>query len=282
MDIIKKLSLVTTTVVALITTSMLPCHGHHGHHGHHRHGPAIAPAAFAWHIAAAHHKPFALPAPCAPHCAPAPHAHPHHGHHGPHGHGCLPHHPALAPAPAVLACHIAAAHHKFTSKPTPVACHVAPAHHMATAHHAAAPHAFTSKQIKEFMDIHNNHRKAFGLKPLQWDDGLAKSANVWADHLAKTKKMYHSHKPGVGENIFWGSSSAGPSHTMAHAANAWATEKKFMKGKKFDPTSKAGHYTPMIWSSTQKVGAALVTNGNETYVVAHYWPQGNIIGHNVY
>ena len=41
--------------------------------------------------------------------------------------------------------------------------------------------------------------------------------------------------------------------------------------------NKTGHFTQVIWKSSQYVGVGLVTIGNSCFVVANYDPPGNII-----
>jgi len=140
----------------------------------------------------------------------------------------------------------------------------------------------SQKEKNEFLSIHNNHRKELGISQLEWDDDLAKSALEWGQQLARENKFYHSKIKGKGENLYWGSSTCGKIYTLAEAADAWGSEKSLMQGKKFDPKSKAGHYTQMIWRNTHKVGAAVVRRNNDFYIVAHYYPAGNWIGQNIY
>lgn len=141
---------------------------------------------------------------------------------------------------------------------------------------------FSQQEKNDFVIIHNNYRKELGIAPLEWNDDLAQSALQWAQQLAKENKFYHSHTPDKGENLYWGTSNYNKQYTLAEAAQAWGSEKSLMHGNVFDPNSGAGHYTQMIWSSTYKVGAAVVRRNNDFYIVAHYYPAGNWIGQRVY
>ncbi len=56
------------------------------------------------------------------------------------------------------------------------------------------------------LDAQNNKRKAKGLKPLAWDNQLAKNAEAYAKHLAQIGKLEHSsgdQRPNQGENLAW-------------------------------------------------------------------------------
>lgn len=56
------------------------------------------------------------------------------------------------------------------------------------------------------LNAHNEKRKAKGLKPLAWDNQLAKNATEYAKHLAQIGKLQHSdgsQRPNQGENLAW-------------------------------------------------------------------------------
>lgn len=56
------------------------------------------------------------------------------------------------------------------------------------------------------LNAHNEKRKAKGLKPLTWDNQLAKNAGEYAKHLAQIGKLEHSsgdQRPNQGENLAW-------------------------------------------------------------------------------
>lgn len=40
--------------------------------------------------------------------------------------------------------------------------------------------------------------------------------------------------------------------------------------------SSTGHFTQMVWANSTQIGAAIVTEGSRSYVVANYIPPGNI------
>lgn len=128
------------------------------------------------------------------------------------------------------------------------------------------------EEIREFLKVHNNERALFGLQPLEWSSDLAKTASSWVKIIHDKNVMQHS-KSSYGENIFWGSNK---DFNMVDAANAWLSEKPLLKSNYYE--SPAGHYTQMIWRNTQKVGAAIYKGKNGTYVVANYYPAGNVIG----
>jgi YVTN family beta-propeller protein len=143
------------------------------------------------------------------------------------------------------------------------------------------------KDINEILNAHNNYRKAVGAPPLIWDNQLAASAQKWADHLAGIKKLEHS---GPGENLAWGKFG-----TWTQTIDYLASEQKCFKNgvmpdiyngqcnatpncAPYKDWRCAGHYSQIVWSSTQKVGAG--KSGD--YWVLQYSPPGNVWGQKAY
>ena len=69
---------------------------------------------------------------------------------------------------------------------------------------------FTAQQRKfqrEMLQAHNAHRKRHCASPLRLDDRLSRSAQNYAQRLATIKTMVHSGTKGLGENLYFKSSS---------------------------------------------------------------------------
>ena len=133
------------------------------------------------------------------------------------------------------------------------------------------------------LERHNHYRRTVGVPDLKWSDELADIAQKWANKLAKDCRFYHSKVP-YGENIYWSSGSS----TEKEVVDAWGSEKKYFNHK--NPTykgnrrsSKAGHYSQMIWRNTTHVGGAKQNckHGEEIWV-CNYDPYGNVIGEKAY
>ena len=149
---------------------------------------------------------------------------------------------------------------------------------------------FSTADVAQFLDHHNQARSELNLAPLKWNEHIAAYAQEWADYLATKKncKLIHRYQlkknePGYGENIYWGSSAK--YFTPLDASVAWYGEKDFFKNEPVTirGLSKTGHYTQMIWSSTREIGAgkAICPSGG-IIIVANYNPAGNIIGGRAY
>jgi hypothetical protein len=140
--------------------------------------------------------------------------------------------------------------------------------------------------IDTMLQRHNAYRSALHLPPLTWSTALAQDALAWAQNLARRDKGQHdmSIRGKEGENIWWGTAGA---YAFGDMVSFWGNEKKsFVYGVFPDcATSKSavvGHYTQIIWKTTQSVGCAVVSNGRTDYLVCRYSPPGNAVGQKPY
>lgn len=134
------------------------------------------------------------------------------------------------------------------------------------------------------LAVHNAARSAVGLPPLQWDNALGTQAARYAFQLAISNRFEHSSakaRDSSGENLWMGTRGAFGVHTMVAD---WVSERNYFRPGVFPVVSRTGnwrdvgHYTQIVWPTTQKVGCALATNAKADYLVCHYWPAGNVMG----
>lgn len=59
------------------------------------------------------------------------------------------------------------------------------------------------------LEAHNKHRARHCASPLKLDDTLSRSAQNYAEYLARIDQMVHSGTSGLGENLYWEWSSGG-------------------------------------------------------------------------
>jgi uncharacterized protein YkwD len=150
------------------------------------------------------------------------------------------------------------------------------------------------------LDRHNKWRADYSLnrkfKPLlTYDRTLAGHAQLWADHLARTGEWGHNPNRTVsgftgqvGENISeagWMGSSRTKRQLLEAAVDKWGNENRFYDFVNHVSKTGAdvGHFTQLIWRSTQKVGcgfALVQRKGGWTYcyIVGVYHPTGNVTG----
>ncbi|RWR75250.1 pathogenesis-related protein 1C [Cinnamomum micranthum f. kanehirae] len=134
-----------------------------------------------------------------------------------------------------------------------------------------------TEMIKQFVDGHNNARRAVGVPPLKWEPLLARFARVYANERRRDCKLVHSPGYAFGENIFWGE---GHRWSAKDAVSAWVAEKQFYH---YNNNSCSGedcsHYTQIIWRTTEHVGCAkIVCDDKNTFIACEYYPPGNYVG----
>lgn len=151
-----------------------------------------------------------------------------------------------------------------------------------------------------FIEGHNDIRARYNLDPLQWDDGIARYAQAWADHLKTHNQCTMQHRSHVGredgkkygENLAWNWTNK-PIALNQFAQNpefavfGWSKECKdysFVDAS-CTPKKKCGHFTQMVWQSIQKFGCGMAVCDNVAHEhgvgraevwVCNYDPPGNV------
>lgn len=151
----------------------------------------------------------------------------------------------------------------------------------------AASFSFASQFPARVLAAHNAERARAGLPPLAWDNALGRAAAAYARQLAFTGQFEHSSRqgrPGTGENLWQGSHGAFSIEAMVEG---WASEKRWFRPGTFPNISRTGswedvgHYTQMIWPTTQRIGCALASTARVDYLVCRYSGLGNVDGRRV-
>ena len=144
--------------------------------------------------------------------------------------------------------------------------------------------SFASQFPQRVLTAQNIERARAGMQPMVWDAALGTAAAAYAQQMAFTGQFKHSDRSlrrGTGENLWMGTHGAFSVETMV---GRWASEKRYFVPGVFPNVSRSGnwadvgHYTQMIWPTTQRVGCALATNGRSDYLVCRYATAGNIYG----
>ncbi|WP_446692209.1 CAP domain-containing protein [Sphingomonas sp. XXL09] len=134
------------------------------------------------------------------------------------------------------------------------------------------------------LSRHNEERARRAIPPLSWNPALARSASVWAEHLAATGTFHHAPENETapeGENLW-----AGTPHRFTPEAmvDAWAREQRVFRPGRFPDNSTTGrvadvgHYTQLMWRATHSVGCALAHGAREDVLVCRYSEAGNYEG----
>ena len=144
----------------------------------------------------------------------------------------------------------------------------------------------TPTTAERLLAAHNAERFHAGIPALAWDDSLAASAAEWGTHLAALNDLEHSSdnprdSDPQGENLFLGTRGYFSPEQMV---GMWIEEKKDYKPGVFPANSRTGrfedvgHYTQLMWRSTDRVGCAITRNQDYDFLVCRYLEGGNVIG----
>jgi uncharacterized protein YkwD len=135
------------------------------------------------------------------------------------------------------------------------------------------------------LAAHNRARAQYGSVPLVWDEGLAGYARAYAQRLARAGRFEHDPRLGPrlpqGENLWMGTRTA---YSYADMIGQLIDERRFYRPGRFPNVSRTGdwsqvgHYTQIIWPTSQRVGCATASNRSSDYLVCRYWPAGNVVG----
>jgi hypothetical protein len=148
----------------------------------------------------------------------------------------------------------------------------------------AGPQDFAAQFPGRILAAHNGERAAVGAPLLVWDPVLGSGAAAYAQQMAMTGVFEHSDRKarrGIGENLWMGTHGA---YSVEAMVGGWLSEKRFFMPGIFPNNSRSGnwiavgHYTQLIWPTTQRIGCALASNGRTDYLVCRYATAGNIDG----
>jgi len=146
----------------------------------------------------------------------------------------------------------------------------------------------TGAQADETLRAHNAWRKRAGVRALRWGNDLASRAQLRATYLAAHGcGITHGELPeDVGESLYLGwplmvdrRPDAFNPTTPTQVVDAWGEESKFYSEKTdtCEAEKVCGHYTQMVWPSTDEVGCGMAVCPSLGQVwVCNYRPRGNI------
>ena len=141
------------------------------------------------------------------------------------------------------------------------------------------------EEMKGMTEAHNVIRRAHGIDAeLVWDEDLAEVSLEWLQHLADNNdcRMEHNWDSPLGENLMWATYYMDAESVV----NGWASEEAFYDydSNSCQPGEMCGHYTQIVWKSTERVGCAMITcKGDTEYMwMCNYDPPGNMVGSKPY
>jgi pathogenesis-related protein 1 len=140
----------------------------------------------------------------------------------------------------------------------------------------------------EFLGAHNEWRRRAGVPSFRWSADLAATARLRSSRMAADGcRLDHGGLPDdVGENLLRATlPESAPdgqaSFTAADVVGAWAAEAADYdhSAHRCAPGRVCGHYTQLVWSSTEEVGCGVAVCASRAVIWAcAYRPAGNVAG----
>eukprot|EP00755_Sulcionema_specki_P033413 Sspe_Gene.20502::Locus_7535_Transcript_1_1_Confidence_1.000_Length_2888::g.20502::m.20502 len=129
------------------------------------------------------------------------------------------------------------------------------------------------------MECLNGYRVRHDALPLHFDADLARNAQKQAEACAKAVSVVRGHNAGQGQNIFWTTGERDPLRAVEKACEAWYAEIDIYRKSPGLPGLRggAGQFTQMVWKTTTDIGWGIAYAGQRVYVVANFYPAGNIL-----
>jgi pathogenesis-related protein 1 len=129
------------------------------------------------------------------------------------------------------------------------------------------------------LAAHNAVRSRVHVAPLSWSKAIADIARKRADQILSTGKFAHLPHWRYGENLF---EAEGETATPQEVVDEWAAEARDYDYKFNACHGTCGHYTQIVWRTTEQVGCAASRAGNLEVFACEYDPPGNYIGQRPY
>lgn len=123
----------------------------------------------------------------------------------------------------------------------------------------------------ECLRKHNEYRARHDTPPLRLSVPICREAQAWAQTLAAENVMRSRGRARYGENIY---SIKAAVVQGSMPVEAWYSEVDQYKGQY---TPGTGHFTQIVWVASVELGVGVArSRTGEVYVVANYYPPGNI------
>lgn len=150
------------------------------------------------------------------------------------------------------------------------------------------PDGKNTEIIREVLKTHNYYRARHGVPPLEISDRVNRMAQAHAEKLAAVGGL-HVGIPildgvPVGENLTMLAIPYGPlridtKEAAKDAVKRWYSGKVFYNPKKLNFGPDSGAFTQVVWKDTRRLGVGIATSADQRrlWIVANYYPAGNIM-----
>ena len=143
-------------------------------------------------------------------------------------------------------------------------------------------YSVNTKFLEEILNAHNEIRLKHNSPPLKLNPSLSMIAQNYAEKLCDIKKLIKSgsmfYNQKLGENLFFSENNC----TGEEVTLYWYKGRKnydFNNLSKNKKNEENDNFTQLIWKNTKEVGFGFNhDNDGNLYVVANYYPCGNIKG----
>lgn len=135
--------------------------------------------------------------------------------------------------------------------------------------------------MQQMLSAHNDWRKRYGVPALTWSPQLATYAQAWAEKLLRENRFEHRQNSPYGENL---ASAWGQQLSPERVVRMWGEEVKDYDyaTNSCKPGKMCGHYTQVVWKTTQQVGCGMARGNGKEIWVCNYNPPGNFVGRKPY
>ncbi|MCA9567371.1 MAG: Fis family transcriptional regulator [Myxococcales bacterium] len=137
--------------------------------------------------------------------------------------------------------------------------------------------------VSGVLAAHNDVRDGVDVPPLAYDSDLAEVAAAWIEGLdGEGCNLRHDYSSPYGENLYWTSATA----DSLEVVSSWESEvvDYDYATNSCAPDQMCGHYTQLVWSTTERVGCAKrqCSGGRGEIWMCVYDPAGNFSGQRPY
>ena len=125
------------------------------------------------------------------------------------------------------------------------------------------------------LEAHNALRARHCAPPLAWSTALERTAQTWADHLARRGCPLEHSGGALGENL--ASATTGTMRPEG-VVGLWYGEVARYRFARGSFSARTGHFTQLVWRDSARLGCGVASCPELQVWVCNYDPPGNVMG----